>query len=662
MSRFLGILVLVWCAVGALAASGTLLITPYPTIALADSRSTVNITVEVRDNTGRLVPDGTEVLFGTTLGTLRDTIVQTRSGFARTMLIAGAEPGIAKVTASCFQYQSNSSLDYEFVKDKAMLNSMKDFIEVWSPKRIRYIPDLKVLETAAKNRGVRLEFRDVQLEADELQIKVPSYEARAKNVVLKVYGKSHTFQELYFVLNRKQGYGLGTGDEKYTVLVGAYPYVRGITKTRRRTIVQEISGDQLSQPKNQVPAAVFQWEDLSYGASEILSSHAVVYPARELMLQRAEIEVQGQRLMSVPYYRIPIYADVPVLGDRVLNMTGSQVSLNYPLYLNLRPGFNSLLRFRTGTAYTGGGGVGGGSFMDYEMNWSKGTKSDGGLTFANLLRKDMGAAARQFLRLDDRTSIAFQAQLPTRDSFFSGMQFNHQIGRLNLNYSGNYGRSLRGPQYSNSFQLLALENMPVQLKGTPFQFTYGLTAQENKYTSNAVKSRQSLIGLRTRVNSASLPISKTASIMTSASVTRRLSSNSGNGLAVQANLSLNSRLGRNASTFLHYDFLDDDFVSRDTGRHKIGGSLNFDKGAVSLSIFGNKSLDTNRHNVTTNASYSLSQLWRLSGYYSRDVYLSGHFDEATMMLGYRVGGSREFGISYSSRTKRFGIEVLGAAF
>jgi len=650
------------CLCQAYANPGTVQVTSYPTLALADGRSMVNITAEVRDSSGRLVPDGTQVVFGTTIGTLRDTVVETHSGFARTVLISGSEPGIAKITASVLSFQTNSSLDFEFVKDKALLTSLKDFIELSSSRRIRYVPELKIMETSAKGHGVKLFFRDIELEADSLQLKVPTYEVRAKNAKLKVYGKTLDFNELYFILNRKQGYGLGPGDEPYHQYIPAYPYGSWKTKTRRRNVIQGIAGGEVKPLPSPIAGSVFDFADLTYGSSEVLASHAVVYPARDIYLQRAEIEVQGRRLLSVQYYRIPVYADVPVLGDQVISLTGSQVSLNYPYYLNLKPGFNSLLRFRSGTAYAGGGGVGGGNFMDYEMNWSKGSQSDGGLTLSSLGRKDMGVSARQFVRLDDKTSVSAQAQMPTNRSFYTGVQFNRQIGMANLNYSGSYTKSLKGLTYRNMFQTLGLENMPVAIKKTPFQFTYGLTAQQTEYKTDSSHGSQNLLGLRTRLNSNAIPLNKVSNLMTSISLTRRIGTQAGRGLAVQGNMSVNTRLGRNASAYLHYDFLDDDFLSRDLGKHQVGGSFNYDKGPFSLSFFGTKSLDVNRHNVTTNASYMVGPYWHLSGYFSRDVFRSSQFDELTYILGYRIGGAREVGVSWSSRTKRLGLEVFGAAF
>ncbi|MEI8281147.1 MAG: invasin domain 3-containing protein, partial [Armatimonadota bacterium] len=94
----------------------------FPGEAVADGRSSIAITLFVRNSDGSNVPDGTQIVLGTTLGAFRETIVRTASGVARTTLVAGNIPGTARITAATLQNQSNpSTMEVEFVSDRSQL-------------------------------------------------------------------------------------------------------------------------------------------------------------------------------------------------------------------------------------------------------------------------------------------------------------------------------------------------------------------------------------------------------------------------------------------------------------------------------------------------------------------------------------------------------------
>ncbi len=62
----------------------------FPSVSVADGRSTSTITAEVRDLNGRTVPDGTKVVFTTSLGSFRESVITTTGGTARGT--GGGEP------------------------------------------------------------------------------------------------------------------------------------------------------------------------------------------------------------------------------------------------------------------------------------------------------------------------------------------------------------------------------------------------------------------------------------------------------------------------------------------------------------------------------------------------------------------------------------------
>jgi hypothetical protein len=125
LHRLRGFVLAPFLALSVLAAAdqGVIRISAYPTVAVADGRSSITISAEIRDTSGRLAPNGTQVLFSTNFGYFREPIVQTSSGTAHATLVAGSIAGTAKVTAEAHAFNATSALEVEFVSDRGQLFS-----------------------------------------------------------------------------------------------------------------------------------------------------------------------------------------------------------------------------------------------------------------------------------------------------------------------------------------------------------------------------------------------------------------------------------------------------------------------------------------------------------------------------------------------------------
>src|SRR5687768_4123119 len=113
LKLFISVLALALTGI-ALASTGVIKLTTYPAISVADARSTVTVTAEVRDLNGRLVPNGTQVLFEASMGNFREGLVSTVNGFARATLVSGSTAGIATVTASAIALNAKSTVEIEY--------------------------------------------------------------------------------------------------------------------------------------------------------------------------------------------------------------------------------------------------------------------------------------------------------------------------------------------------------------------------------------------------------------------------------------------------------------------------------------------------------------------------------------------------------------------
>jgi hypothetical protein len=113
-------------------ADSSIRLTTFPTyLAPSDGRSTVSIKAEIRDQSGHAIIDGTRVVFTSNIGTFRENIVATSGGAAFATLIAPTAPGIANITATALSGDASPGVaTIEFVDDRNLLNSAKEYIEI----------------------------------------------------------------------------------------------------------------------------------------------------------------------------------------------------------------------------------------------------------------------------------------------------------------------------------------------------------------------------------------------------------------------------------------------------------------------------------------------------------------------------------------------------
>jgi hypothetical protein len=649
-------------AAGATAQSAFIRLTAYPSVSVADGRTPVTITAEIRDHQGRLVPDGTQVVLSSAPGQFREGVLRTANGLVQGILVPDSTAGIAKITASCLTFSATANLEYEFVADRSMLSSATEYVEFVSPTPMMYSVESKVIMAAAPDRGVYLRYRDVEIHADDLQYNIPMGEVRARKARLKVARHSHEYDELYLKLALRRGYGMGTYQGRVpTELIGFGRYVAFQTEERLRYGPLEITSSGHSPAREALAAQLFAFEDISESASHVAAKKAVIFPRREIQFHQAEIFVGGARAMKMPLFQVSIYGTTPVLTDGILNVYDNQLSVNYPHYLSLKPGQTSLLRFRMGQNYGRTFGALGGTFLDYELNWNRGDEMQGGVTVSGLLRNDWGVGARQFMRLGDRTTIVGQVDLPGRRALFGSTNISHQLDGYALGLTANTTRSLRGPKFVTEQTSMVLERDPVQLRGLPVRLYYGVTASHFETQTQAIDRTQSSVGLRLRGQVLPINLDRETSLHASFSASHLQGHNTLTGLTYFASTTLSRRLGRSASLFMTYDFSEDGYNSALLGRHRMSAQASYAAGRTDLRLFGTKSLDFDRSSLQGDLSYSISNQWRLVYSYTFDQYLGDNYLDYAAAVAYNLGG-REVGLTWSNRTKRFGVQILGARF
>jgi hypothetical protein len=644
----------------------------YPAMSVADGRSTTTISAEIRDSHGNLVPDGTRVIFESTLGNFRENVVQTRGGVARAILQAGGVPGVATIKATTVDGMAQpTTVEFEFVNDRSMLSAATDYIELVSPTYMEFVPDSRIIAAASPGKGVAVRYRDMVITADDVQINIPRYELRARKATLKVGKLTQEFDELYLRLNDKTG--IGSTEFKAILpppitMEGFLPRLLSDDPHRFETMGKEvdrfglvdIKRDTITPSANRDNAYKLGFEETGVYTSSISAKKAVIFPQKEIQFQRAEILVSGSRVMQMPLYQLNLFGTSQNgVMSSLINVNNNQVQVNYPYYLSLKPGQTSLLRFRTGDKYGRSATASSAAFLDYEMNWNKGDQMEGRFTVSGIGRKDVTLGVQQYVRMDDRTSAFAMVEMPANQSIFGSLNLNRMYDGFSVSLNGNSSHTFRGIKYSTQDFSFAAEKDPIKIGRLPVRLYTGVTAQQSMNT--LLGSSQNAVGVRARLQSQPLQLGSRSTLFAGVTLAHLSGRNTLSGLTVMGEASLTHRVSNAMRLTGTYSYLKDGYNDRFLGQNRIGLEANYDTDRFRLRLFGNKSLDMRRMTLFGDLRLNVTGNWWFSSFYTLERYLNNDFLDYSLGIGYVISG-REVGLVWSKNTNRIGIQILGASF
>jgi len=640
----------------------------FPVRSVADGRSTATITAIVKDSNGASVPDGTQVLFQATLGSFREAVVLTRGGIANATLIAGGVPGYSRIKVSLLKASAAPSvLDFEFVGDRALLSVANEFIEVVAPSILQYTADTKIVAASATTGPVIVRFRDIEIRAEDVQVDAASFTVKARRAHLKMGKIDKNFEELFLQLDRRSGIGTTSfvmyrpqafSTDGHTLrFYDLGPSGLEPMQPRERFGVVEISGIDYRPSTSPINSDSFIFQDLSYSPSTIRAKRAVVSRRRGIQFQKAAMYVGETKVLSMPLYEITnIYSESPVVTDALVQVRDNKLNINYPYYTNISPGQTSLFRLSTGEAYGRSTTATQGVFLDYEVNWNKGDSMEGGASISGIGRDDWNANFRQFLQINQNTRSSFQLQSPQGRSIFGSVNvFNQQPG-YQVSFNGSANRNLRGLPYDTMDLGLSVEKEPIKVGSLPARLAYGVTTNYSRRSLTSDSAHTT--GLYTRISSNPLKLDKQSTLLLSGTLTQNLGDSTRKGLGIVGSASMFRRLSSAAQFTMTYDYRQNGLDDKVLGHHYLSVDSNYFAGRTALSVQVGKSLDADRFNVFGDLSYRFSPSWRLGYAYTYDQFLQNVYLDTNYVLGYRVGW-REVGLTFSRRTGRFGLQILG---
>lgn len=660
-------------AISAFADNSVIQLQAFPTISVADSKSTIEISAIVREPNGQLAPTGTSVVFTTTLGTFRQSVVTAINGVANATLVAGAIPGIANITVTSAG-SSPSTLTYEFVGSRSELSSAKEYVEIYAPALMQYAHGDRIISASALHRGVTLRYKELEIQADDLEYDINTYIVKARHAHLR-YGKlSKDFDQLSCTLNSRHGYGTAsyqlrvpdTFAQQGKGLVFLSKKADGtyqIAPLVERYGVVEFHSDWLSPYRGVLAPDLFSFTDLSNSPSTISARRAVVYPRKQIQFQSAEIYVANAKIIKLPLFVVNFnQSSGPMLTDGLLSFNNSQVGINYPQYLMLRPGLTSDLRFHMGDQYGRGFGSDRGEFLDYELAWDKGDDMQGGLALSGIGRDDWSFDAHQYWRFDDKTNANAQLSLPSGSGFFGAGSIGHQFNGFSTNLNASHSQTFTGLISSSQSYSADITTDPKKVANLPIRTSYGYTATSTSSDDSILGTRdQTGQGVTARAVTDGIKLDRSSVLTSSVTVSKLYGPDEPSGLTVLGSVNLNRQISRQANLLMTYNYTQDGFNDVELGRHNLSLQGNYHAGKLSFDFLGSKGIGVNTESVYSDVSYHLGNLWRLAYSYTDNEILGTDYLDWDLGINYRIGW-REVGLMWSQRTRRIGLQLLGTQF
>jgi hypothetical protein len=655
----------------------TIRLSAAPYTIKADGRSTTVITAEVRDDAGRVVPDGTQVRFGVTAGRLDNTLATTQNGVARVILTAGDLPAASLVTANLDSggRATPAQITVIFSNEADAAEIGPQWVRINGSQYTGYAADKGVIQANGKDSGAKVSFRNIELAGDALQYQVGTgIVVAAGNVKLSIGEDEKQYANLR--VNLLTGQGIAERVDENGQSTGLW--VDLIPAIAEKPPVDESRGV--------IGYEAFALADISDSTVAITARAINIQPGRVVQFRGATFYIDGVKTASLPFHVMPLNQK-ELFAEQVVGFNSQGITVDFPLYLNVQPSGINTLHIRRGSrvgssAYSNRAGW---SF-DLEQNYN-GKRSEGTAQITGLTRSDWGAYLRHAERLPGKIDGNLYMDTPNHSDLFGTMNLSRRFGSVtvNANGSGSYspsrdvngvqtrsGGDMRAQLYgaTDPRPLLGVQKLNYSLNlGTARQMYYGTSAEGRGFVDTHYTTL--------RLTTPPLPLSRAVSVSQSFSLGQTWVAPQkdgqlglpGSGATVLGTTSFGYRFRGNSYANMTYDYtqtpLTNGFTSDSTGRHRLGFSLYAEPfRAATLSIGASRGLDVPSDNLSAELNVALGGPWRTRTRYFTSSYAgaaSSRFNEIEYGVFYRLGG-RDLAVYYSTSAKRLQFDVVGARF
>lgn len=613
-----------------------------PQILLADGKSVTLLSAEVRDERGNLVPDGTQVQFATSLGTLQDTLVRTVAGVARTQLTSSTLPGVATITVTIPGASALGETQVTFTDDPNVLRRGVSTYLFSSPQYLAYSADWRCVEAISSEGKAEFVAGGMRVLARSYQYRLDEDLLVAEGAVMTRGKQTLRAERLRYSPRRDEGQAVLIEDEKVHEVLLRGPLWQKEPLTASR------------------PDA-YLYLDLSGSELLFTAESAVLLPGERIQFRHVKVYMAGERMLSLPMYDLN-FRTGEALGQQIVGLNASGITLDLPLYYAVSPERVGALRLRhaqrVGRAVYA---VRPGWSLDLEHTYNRPSQMEGAFVVSSLLTGDWGLRWSHTHWFNPALNGYFYADMPAHRSLYlsSGLAHTFSGGRLGLNLSG--GRNLSGPRFNDLRADFYLESRSFRI-GDDLRMTMSVTlnARDTRFAERRVRSEG--MGLRSRLY---LAPQRIAGFHVNASLMAGHSWGSGRagGSNVMATLFATRPLGSSALLNLMYDYTDDQFVrTSGVGKHRLSGMFSWSAAQrLELSLSGSQMLDSGWLTLYADASYRLSSLWRVGANLSLSRFQQTRYNDLEISIGYRIG-IRELLLTWSSLTRRWQVDLIAVGF
>ncbi|MER3472925.1 MAG: hypothetical protein C4335_02580 [Armatimonadota bacterium] len=641
-----GVLVLLLLVLGGVAFGAAPLysirLSVSPSVLLSDGKSVALVSAEVRDERGNLVPDGTQVQFNASLGVLRDTVVSTSAGIARTQLTSATVPGVATITATVPGASAFEEIRLTFTDDPEALRQRVNTYLFASPQYLAYSADWRYVEAVSTGQKAEMLVGNLRVQARSYQYRLDEDLLIAEEAVLTRGKRSLTAEKLRYYPRR---------DEGQAVLV-QNGQIREVTFKGPLWEQEPVT---FSRPD------AYTYTDLS--ASELLfvAESAVLLPGERIQFRHVKLYVAGQKLLAVPMYDLSFQSG-EALGQQIVGVNSGGVTIDLPFYYVVSPQAVGALRLRhaqrVGRAVYA---IRPGWSLDLEHSYSRPGVMEGAFVLTSLVRGDWGVRWSHAQWLSQNASTNLYVDVPAHRNLYvnGGLSYGFGGGRIGLNLSG--GQSLSGTRYRDLRSDLYVESNPLKL-GSLLKMTVSTTFTSRVSQFADQRIRTDGAGLRSRFYTTPLRLAG-FTVNPSLMASYLWGSSQATGGSLLATVSASRGLWDGALLSLTYDYTHDRLVQTvGYGKHRLSGMFAWSAGQrLNLSLVGTRILDHDSLTLFADASYRLSGLWRVGANLSYNRFQGTRYNDVECSVGYRLG-VRELLLTWSSLTHRWQIDLIAAGF
>ena len=640
---FLLVVVLVACpaGVGGAGLAASVFLRANPDSIVADGKSTATISADIRDSSGSLVPDGTLVSFSTSLGTI-ETTVSTIAGVARARLTAGTAVGTAVVSAWATQGGAVGEFKVELLAPGSNI-PRESFITISSKAYLVYDAQKMIVYASG---GARIFHKGLSITADEAELDV-------QNGTLRCRRRS--------------------GSEPIKLVRGRYSLDASLIyyqldEMKGKAIVEEPSGKvervafrgadlAVERDSEEIPQTLFDFADLSESAVLIKSSSITVRPREDIRFRRAQVYVDGKRMLSVPLHVLSL-SGAAGQGSQYVGWGTNGLRIDLPFYYALSPTSTGSLHLRRGQqAGWGFYSADSGWSLDLVQDYGTGGGGQGEFTLTRLIGGVWGAHWHQSQEFESGSRVYSYLDFPAHKDLFGTVNLTKPLGRANLGVNL-YGNKYRGRPGDISTDLF-VQSLARPIAGGAA--SYVMLARTSYTSSGRASGRPLGAGLQTQVFGRPISFGARTSLRNSLSFGYNWGG-ARSGLTLTGNASLAHQLGRMGSLGLTYSYGRCSSVPGLYGRHRLSVNLLCAPSPhLQAHVFSTYALDQPLSSTFADASYRIRPGWRLKLLQTLQKYRQYRFADTEIALGKEIG-ENEMLLVWSRSRNRLRIEFAAARF